>query len=222
MEKMINLIENGGFYFEEQIIEDLHNAGGYGYELLARLEDNGRRVNPSEFLHVLEKNRIDAFYKTKKEYIKRLIGAGENVWINVSFADLQFGMYKFLKNEFNCSERDFIIIEVNEQLPLSNEIYECMIDIRALGCLIAIDDFGRGRAGLSLDNRVMKMADVIKFDGYWNFEGAEVSHLVNFFHKRGKMTVLEHIDSAERLQRAVEAGFDGGQGFYFGENRKVG
>lgn len=99
--------------------------------------------------------------------------------------------------------------------------------LRAMGCRIALDDFGSGRSNFW---RVRNLpVDCIKIDGCFvrglvDPEGTDrqiVSHMVDFARKTGLSVVAEFVESQQILEAARELGIDKVQGFAVGRREAL-
>ncbi len=90
--------------------------------------------------------------------------------------------------------------------------------LRRLGVQIAVDDFGSGYSSLGL---LMKLTvDVLKIDGtLLDFDTTRSGSLVTSVAELGRIlgltVVVEGVETADHLARALEAGCDAAQGYHF-------
>lgn len=113
-----------------------------------------------------------------------------------------------------------LIIEITETRPVGDveKLLVNIADARALGCRIAIDDFGAGFFSPSLLLRLE--VDIVKVDAsmLWTIRkrGAGASslrHIVGFAACVAPIVVLEGVELDEHLELACEAGATHVQGY---------
>lgn len=113
-----------------------------------------------------------------------------------------------------------IVIEVLEKSVEDRGLLIAAIDYyRELGCLIAIDDFGKGNSNL---DRVLDIKpDIVKFDKsiIKNIKDNSMArrmlpNLVSLIHESGSLVLLEGIETEDQALRAVDSGADFIQGYY--------
>ena len=93
--------------------------------------------------------------------------------------------------------------------------------VKALGCKVAIDDFGSGHTSFR-SLRVLPV-DILKIDGRYirelqhgGRESTFIRHLVNLCRELDVKTLAEMVETAD-AERAVRlAGVDYAQGWYYG------
>jgi diguanylate cyclase (GGDEF)-like protein len=115
-----------------------------------------------------------------------------------------------------------LVVEITETAALG-EIGECarfVEALRALGCRVAIDDFGVGFT--SLGHLQMLAADTVKIDGSFVRDLADkpenqvfLRHLVGIAHGLGFATVAEGVESERQAAILRREGVKLLQGYYF-------
>lgn len=119
---------------------------------------------------------------------------------------------------------DRLVIEVLEDENIANDkkIIEFLLKARALGCKIAIDDFGSGFSNFAY--LLELMPDYIKIDGSIikdiidNEKSVQIVKTIVLFTKSlGIKTVAEFVSSEEIFNKCLELGIDEFQGFYLGK-----
>jgi EAL domain-containing protein (putative c-di-GMP-specific phosphodiesterase class I) len=114
-----------------------------------------------------------------------------------------------------------ITVEILEA-PCADEpaLREAVIGYRALGCGIAMDDFGLGRS--NFDRIVALRPDLVKIDRsiLTRTVGESKSRrmlpsIVELLHESGAQVAIEGIESANEALVAIESGADHLQGFHF-------
>ncbi|MDL2410178.1 EAL domain-containing protein [Rhizobium calliandrae] len=115
-----------------------------------------------------------------------------------------------------------LILEITETYPLVNEGVERLAAVRALGCRVAIDNFG---AGMATPARLLTVpADIIKIEPSLvrNVRISEkgqnsLHYLVGFASCVAPIIVAEGIETEEHLDAARASGATHVQGFLFGK-----
>jgi diguanylate cyclase (GGDEF)-like protein len=114
-----------------------------------------------------------------------------------------------------------IIFEITETSAVSNLISanELIIRLHALGCCLALDDFGSGFSSFSYLKNLP--VDFIKIDGLFvrgvaadPSDLAIVQSMNDIAHSLGKKTIAEYVENAEILQCLHEIGVDYVQGHF--------
>lgn len=116
-----------------------------------------------------------------------------------------------------------LILEITETATL-NQITHAEVlltGIRALGCKLALDDFGVGFSTFQYLKHLP--VDFVKIDGSFirTLDHSEddrlfVKALIEAIHGYGKLAVAEYVETGAILQRVTELGVDYAQGYHFG------
>jgi c-di-GMP phosphodiesterase len=199
------------------------------YECLVRLIDELEDVvSPFYFLDISVKAKL--YHKLTK------------IMIDKSFATFKDTEYDFSINItasdiFNPDVHDYLLAKIDEygiasQLILEivesegferyDEIKTFIDEIKALGCRIAIDDFGSGYS--NFEHIINLNVDYIKIDGSLikDITTDHNAHLVTqmitlIAQQIGAQTIAEYVHSDEVYQMIKELGIHYSQGFYFGQ-----
>ena len=116
-----------------------------------------------------------------------------------------------------------LVIEITEtaEIPSLDEAGEFISRMQDLGCLVAIDDFGAGRA--SVMQTAALLADIIKVDGGFIRDAmqderrhATFEHLVGLARSLAPAVVVEGVETAGQAELARQAGAQWLQGYHFG------
>jgi EAL domain-containing protein (putative c-di-GMP-specific phosphodiesterase class I) len=113
-----------------------------------------------------------------------------------------------------------LCIEVTEGVFTNAEAVRTIGQIRELGVLVAVDDFGIGYSSLSTLQRLP--ADVVKLDRSFlpdpgavlASEGSFLKAVVALAHTAGLKVVIEGVENQLQLNAAVRAGAEAIQGFH--------
>ena len=114
-----------------------------------------------------------------------------------------------------------VVVEILES-QVSDRAYlvSFIRNLKKLGCLIAIDDFGAGHSNF---DRVWELEpDIVKVDRSLIVRAAisakvkrVLSSIVSMIHGSGSLVILEGIETREQALLSMEVGADMVQGFYF-------
>src|SRR3989339_515422 len=201
------------------------------YEALVRIiefdEGEKRVLYPSEFLDIsinsglyikiaqemLEKSL--AFFINRDEKIS--LNFLPNDFFNPSIMNALMGAIE----KFDSPQK--IVVEITEQEGIENfdRLAKVVKKLRAMGVLIAIDDFGSGYANYA---HILELKpDYIKIDGSLiqnilsdNDSKILVQTIVRFAHELNITTVAEYVENEEIFELLKEYGVDEFQGYYFG------
>lgn len=120
-----------------------------------------------------------------------------------------------------------VVLEVLEQpLAVRAEVEAAIAHFRALGCLIALDDFGAGHSNF---DRVWNLRpDLVKLDRSLATQAVGdalvrrmLPRIVSLLHEAGALVVLEGVETREQALIAMESDIDFAQGWYFGRPAPV-
>lgn len=200
------------------------------YECLARIIDrNGEIIPAGRFIPSVEdtdmgrlidravlRQVIDALLSTRRVRLSVNIsarGLGDTGWLDILRE----------ANQQSPGICDFLIVEVTESafLNLTDPILEFLAEIRALGCSIAVDDFGAGHT--SIGHLARFRFDFLKIDG--SFVRGISRNRDNQFLVRSMVSIARHfemvsvaemVDSDEDIALLRHLGVDCLQGFHIG------
>lgn len=218
-------LASGRVIFAEQPIADASVREKNLYrECLARLADGrGELIGPGAFLPAIERLGLTRAFDRQivSEILQQLrrrptavlgcnisaLSAVKDVWWNSILATLAL--------EPDLAER--LVIEITETAlpPSIDHAVEFVTAIRATGGRVALDDFGAGFSMISFARR--GGVDIIKIDSSYLklTSGARLLHnLIMLARDFARDVVIEGIETAEDLQRALEAGADWVQGYF--------
>jgi len=121
-----------------------------------------------------------------------------------------------------------ICLEITETAAMSNmnQAIEFFGQLKALGCCIALDDFG---SGLSSFGYLKKLpVDIVKIDGIFvrDMDTNEMDHLMvrsinDLARQMGKQTVAEFVENAQIIEQLMELGVDYAQGYVIGKPKPL-
>lgn len=211
-----------------QAIYSLHTNEIERYEALVRLKTvDGDIITPDFFLAAAEYSN-QMFQLTKTVFLKTLdmLTQCRGVFtfsINISTADIENPHFLALIEEYldDYPYKRNLCFEILETKEIANleSVGEFVKLIHALGCKIAIDDFGSGFA--NFENLINLEIDIVKIDGTLiekiaTNQGAYdiVDSIVNFAKKREMRTIAEYVKNRAIFDIAKKIGVDMVQGYY--------
>lgn len=106
--------------------------------------------------------------------------------------------------------REFLVVEILEDIVPTKEIIDAVVDIKKKGYKIALDDF-------VLENvydELIQYADIIKID-YMGTTKEERKSILDEHKKKGIKFLAEKIETYDEFKEAVEMGFEYFQGYFF-------
>ncbi len=230
-EVRVALIERRVFLFA-QPISDLGGSRGLRYEVLARLVDpDGRLHAPGAFIPALERyGRMDEF---DREILQRTLdmlaahpehlGRLESCHVNISAQSVAKPEFRaFVASAIRDSgvPGEKLCFEVTETAAVSNldEARAFIAVVQALGCEVALDDFGSGMSSFGYLKSLP--VDVLKVDGVFVRDGLDdpldqtVLHAIAAIgHTLGKYTIAESVESDTVREMLRELGIDAVQGY---------
>jgi len=207
----------------------IDNASGSGmkYEALVRMADEeGKLVSPYFFLDISKQSRqYDAIMRVVVDKtLRRFQTIDAEVSINLTIEDILNDTFKhyLLEKIVKSGIGERIIFEIVESEGIRNfdEIIDFIHKVKALGCRIAIDDFGSGYS--NFEYLVQLEADFIKIDGSIikkiisdTNAHAVIKAIVLFARETGMKTIAEFVENEAIFEKVKAMGIDYSQGYYF-------
>ena len=199
------------------------------YELLVRIEDpDGTVHEPTEFLPVARSfgmmRRLDRQVITKAMKLAAECDESVHLAINVSADSVtDADLADFIAAEAAAWKVDpsRLMFEITETDAIANlpQATEFAVRLHALGCALALDDFGAGFGSFYYLKHLP--VDVLKIDGGFIRELCKdpadqvmVKAMVQTARGLGKQTVAEWVGDQPTLDRLAEYGIDYAQGHY--------
>ncbi|QKJ23062.1 EAL domain-containing protein [Poseidonibacter lekithochrous] len=197
------------------------------YECLVRLIDEEEKViSPFFFLDISKKS--NQYTKLTKIVIEKSFKRFENLpfefSVNISYEDIEEpGFLDFIKEmlrKYKVGNR--VVFEILEDENVKN--YSFLIsfidEIKALGCKVAIDDFGSGYSNFE---HLLKMnVDYLKIDASLikNIATDENSYkitktIIEFAKSLNLQTIAEFVENEKIFDIIKDLGADFSQGYYF-------
>ncbi|HSI47305.1 MAG TPA: EAL domain-containing protein [Ideonella sp.] len=115
-----------------------------------------------------------------------------------------------------------VVVEVTEEIVSRDMDFEgCAAQARALGCLLALDDFGAGHSNF---DRVWRLQpEIVKLDRSLVQRGATepraarvIAQMVSLLHECGSLVLMEGVETADEAHLALDCDADLVQGYFFG------
>lgn len=232
-------LEEDRFVLYAQPIVPICSAGLPRYELLVRMvDDSGEIVPPGAFL--LNAERFDLIGEIDRWVLQRAIGllhqhaaAGNDISVSVNLSgktmnDLELAgdLGEMLKATPIPPGR--LVVEVTETAAIVNieRARELSRQLRRMGCLFALDDFGSGFSSFYYLKHLE--FDYLKIDGEFivNLVGTATDQLlvqavVDIARGLGTQTVAEFVGDDATVQLLRKLGVDYGQGYHLGRPAPV-
>ncbi len=235
LSKLTEALENDQFVLYVQPITPLikRNDSVKHYEVLIRLEDEGKIILPMAFIPAAERygmmQRIDRWVieNVFKEY-KRVQKVSQSLYrfsINLSGVSLNDkGLGSFIEELFDRYNIPYngICFEVTETAAVSNlsVALEFIKRMRKLGCKFSLDDFGSGLSSFSYLQNIP--VDYLKIDGAFVYDidtnkvnRAMVKSINEVSHTMGMKTICEFVETQDVETILKEMDVDFAQGYYY-------
>jgi EAL domain-containing protein (putative c-di-GMP-specific phosphodiesterase class I) len=213
-----------------QPIVELETGRVSQHEILLRLLEGSHHVGPEFFLAAAERfgivREIDRMVVSDAISILESGGAG-TLDVNLSGASLgDLELLKLIETELARSQVDpgRLVFEVTETAAISDmgAAIEFANALHALGCRLALDDFGVGFGSLYYLKHLP--LDYLKIDGEFvrNLtsnprDHAMVAGIVSMARNLGLRTVAEYVPDQETVELLCGLQVDCGQGYFLGE-----
>ena len=206
----------------------------YGFEAVARWSHPDEMLQPEEFIELAEASGsvVDLDLYILRESValvadwNRRMNVSLSVSVNLSAAHFRTeAVAEHIAGALAASglRSDLLTLEITETVQILNweQVRATLARIRALGCKIAIDDFGSGYSSLAY-LRAMQ-ADELKIDRSLvaEIETSEearfiLDSVVDLAHSLGMEVVVEGVETAQQLCSITALGCRRAQGFLIG------
>jgi diguanylate cyclase (GGDEF)-like protein/PAS domain S-box-containing protein len=232
-------LDEDRFVLFAQPIVPIYSAGLPRYELLLRmLDDSGELVPPGAFLPNAE--RYDLIGEIDRWVLGRAISllhqharAGNDFSLSVNLSgktmndlELPGDLGEMLKD--NPIPPGRLVVEVTETAAIVNieRARELSRQLRQMGCLFALDDFGSGFSSFYYLKHLE--FDYLKIDGEFIInlvtsatDRLLVQAVVDIARGLGTQTVAEFVGDDETVELLRQLGVDYGQGYHLGRPAAV-
>ncbi|MGR9088660.1 MAG: putative bifunctional diguanylate cyclase/phosphodiesterase, partial [Gammaproteobacteria bacterium] len=208
------------------------------YECLLRLQlDDGQLVLPGDFIFHAEElglmGKIDRLVVNKAiRHLLEFRRQGRNVRLSINLSGRSIhdmDIFEDISRSLRASEIDAenIIFEITETAAVSNfAAAEILImQMKALGCKLALDDFGVGFSSFFYLKKLP--IDYVKIDGAFirkiyksDEDKVFVKALADVAQAFGIQTVAGYVENQQILDMLKEFGIDFAQGFHIGKPQR--
>lgn len=186
------------FIARQPILELSGNV--FGYEILYRDSEK------NQF------SETDADFASGNTLTRCFIDFGISELTNGKKAFVNF-TGEFLKNNIaTIFPSDVIVIEILENIKITEDILLSCRVLKSLGYTLAIDDF-TFQPGY---DELIKLADIIKID-FRATPQAEIRNIIQRHRRKGLSFLAEKVETHEEYNAAVKMGFTYFQGYYFAQ-----
>jgi len=226
-------LANDTFCLLSQPILDLRSGSVSGYELLLRLREGDRLLDPSGFLPIAERlgllPKIDLWVVERAAQLAR--AWGQRIHVNLSVQTLHDAqaLHAFEKIfERHAVPDGRVVFELTETIAIADFAWvrEQLQRLRNCGCLLAIDDFGVGYS--SLYQLRSFPVDFLKIDGSFVVDLLDdpvdrsiVRAIVELARALGAETIAEWVERESLLDELRALGVDYAQGYAIGRPQLV-
>ena len=232
-------LDQGNFRLYAQPIASAVNPGQiHHYEILVRmLDEGGQLILPGAFIPAAERYglmlQIDSwivqeFFRNQADAVAR---SGLKLALNLSadaLGDTSFQQQFFALLRASPIPPQRVGMEITETAMINQmeSASQFVADLRAMGCTVALDDFGNG---LSSFNYLKNFAiDYIKIDGSFvrqvesNFVDLMIVESINqVAHRLKARTIAEFVEDQATADKLQHIGVDLVQGYHIGRPRPL-
>jgi EAL domain-containing protein (putative c-di-GMP-specific phosphodiesterase class I) len=237
--RLLRALRGGLFELHYQPIAAVAGGGISHHEALVRLRDDpeGGLVAPGAFLPAAERyGLVRELDRLVVSLAARALAAGaesqvRRVAVNVSaLSATEEGMLLHIERELALHGVDpaQLVVEITETAAISDmsrAIAFCE-GVQALGCAIALDDFGVGFGSLYYAKRLP--FSYLKIDGDFirglassSVDRVMVRAIVDVARGLGRETIAEYVGDEPTMRVLRELGVDYAQGFHIGRPRPL-
>jgi EAL domain-containing protein (putative c-di-GMP-specific phosphodiesterase class I) len=230
-DEIVAALKDERLVFAYQPIVDARTRQAVHHECLLRMKrEDGRIASAGEFIPAAEQlGLVRLVDRRALEMTVAALHAHPDVVLGVNVSGTTAGDPSWLKSfidyvQANNAIAKRMIVELTETAALHHfeENANFVSQLRALGCRVAIDDFGAGYT--SFRNLQMLRVDMVKIDGSY-VQGLAASPdnqifvrtLVDLAKNFNLKTVAEWVGSAEEAALLESFGVDYFQGYHFGQ-----
>jgi diguanylate cyclase (GGDEF)-like protein len=226
---------NDRFFLVFQPVVGLFDGEISHYEVLIRMRDSDERViDPGEFIPVAERmgliHGIDVWVVDKAiDFLASLPQELSHIKLAINLSCMAFqddSIAAFIRQKLDMSwvRGDRFTFEITETAAVGNfeQTRSIINQIRALGCHIALDDFGAGFC--SFNYLKIFPVEYVKIDGQFiqNLVNDETDQMLvrsmqQIARKLGKKTIAEYVECPQTIKILREIGINYGQGSVFGK-----
>ncbi|MGF1698254.1 EAL domain-containing protein [Vibrio lamellibrachiae] len=206
------------------------------FEILCRIRNQeGEYISPAIFIpaseryniaHLIDKQVVTQVLNWLEEHPEE---SSQVSACSINLSGQSIGNHEFVDFLLSALERtpvscEKFCFEITETAAMNNmdQSIEVFTKLKALGCVIALDDFG---SGLSSFGYLKKLpVDIVKIDGLFvrdidvnEMDYVMVRSINDLAKQMGKKTVAEFVENNNIIDRLIELGVDYGQGYAIGK-----
>ncbi|WP_164520807.1 EAL domain-containing protein [Vibrio aphrogenes] len=206
------------------------------FEVLVRLRDKDNRlISPGIFMPAIERynlaHLIDravfektlTWFEARPEIVARLARCSINL-SGQSMGDKDFVGFLIERIKNTSLPTSKLCIEITETAAVGNmkDAMDFFTQLKALGCMIALDDFGSGLSSFAYLKTLP--LDIVKIDGCFvrdmhqdEMDRVLVKSIHDLVKQLGKKTVAEFVENEEILAELISMEVDYAQGYLISE-----
>ncbi len=206
-------------------------GGLYAYEVLARIEDNGRFLTANEFIHAAEELgltiELDTIvFKKGLEYLAA--HSTDQIKLFFNLASRTLASEQTVRDMVALAREwkiplSKIVFEITEReaLPRISELSHLIDELHSYGISFALDDFGSGFSSFLYLKYLA--VDYVKIEGSFIRQIAVdrrdrimVEHIASIANQFGIKTIAEMVEDEETNLLLQSYGINFAQGYYYG------
>jgi len=176
----------------------------YGYELLYRVNEDSSNFSDS------------SSQSATATVINGLFIHGFEKIINEKKAFINFDAEVLNEDVVHLINSDFLVIEILEDVQVTEQLIKRVKEIKAKGYRIALDDF----VGVYSDYPLIQYADIIKYD-IRETPLKTIKYEVDRAKKDRKILLAEKIETRKEYKLALDMGFQLFQGYFFSKPKII-
>jgi len=203
-----------------------------GHEGLIRpLSASGQAIAPDVLFESVESNEEVVFLDrlARNLHVRNFVRQSHDdswLFLNVNARVAMFGSehvpyFEAMLARYHLPPHRVVIELIENEIADEAQLAEAMRYYAALGCLLAIDDFGAGQSNFDRIWRIQP--HIVKIDRASLVQARKskrvrrvLPSLVSLLHEAGCMALIEGIEDEEDVMIALDSGVDFVQGYYFG------
>jgi diguanylate cyclase (GGDEF)-like protein len=227
-------LANDGFELHYQPLMEVETGDISHFEALLRLPTSDGLLGPESFLPAA--TRFGLMAEIDRWVLARVVRALRDITPSSPTVTLATNLSGFAFDDENLAaylaellekhgvSGKRIVLEITEQLAVrfAANTDKQIAALRAMGCELAIDDFGSGYSSFAYLKRLP--VDYLKIDGAFiknlardRVDQAMVRMVGEVARAAGMRTVAEHVTNAATLETLRKYGIDYAQGYYIGK-----
>ena len=224
-------LENDQFLLFYQPLLRLSDNATPGYEALLRMEDrDGQLISPGLFLESAERFglAVPIDYMVIRKAARKIAAlSGRSIWISLNLSRVSLDDAKLFSHiegavRENALEPGQLHIEITEAAAMEylDQVGTLILKLKAIGCRVVLDDFGRGLAYQYLRQLPV---DMVKIDGELirdlrtnDSNKGLVKNITSLAHEAGMQVVAKFVEDPALLVVLRELKVDYAQGFAIG------